>query len=549
MKRLNIGIDLSLTEKHRASVYNPQTQEYLDKSFSFDASYEGYEFLWEQVRKHIPDNEEVEMKFIMEPTSLAWLPLSCYLKTKGQRVYRITTQKSSDLRKFLERHTKSDRVDTRTLAVAPEVDKKGIYELYLPSTDLGTLTRKCKHMAKLIKRVGAHKMRVQSIFTMLNPKVLDVFKDKFSVAGRTFLKNYSNPFTIINMGKEAFFKEFREKSKRNIKDSDLEYIYKTSKSTCKIYEPFLSKGIMPCDFNEVVDEIQRELRIIEFLEEEIKTIKQSINKYYKKLDPAEILKTPQGIGTRIAPAVMGLSGDLRRFPNIRKYKKFYGFIPKKNQSSKKDKEGLKICKASQSLLKSYVYMAAETARQWDPEFAAFYDRLIKKGHHHKAAICALGNKMAGRIYAILKRLQMEGNANPDELAYKIRDLEGNIVSKKKAREIILEKYPSKAERLKKEKRNKLRRKIIVNKNKKERLPLTDISRQSPNQAGINSSQIRGKSLRSKDIIDNIISGAYLQDPTLDDDQRELFSKLKRMWESSSGDNLCKEGGNFLKKST
>lgn len=63
-----------------------------------------------------------------------------------------------------------------------------------------------------------------------------------------------------------------------------------------------------------------------------------------------------------------------------------------------------ITKAAQKLLKKYLYMAAETARQYDPEFAAFYDRLTKKGFHHLQAVCALANKMAGRVYALMNRM-------------------------------------------------------------------------------------------------------------------------------------------------
>ena len=132
----------------------------------------------------------------------------------------------------------SDRIDAKGLAKAPEIDNKGIYELYLPSTDLGTLTRKCKQMAKLIKDVGRYKMRIQSYFTMLNPTALNVLgKDKFIVAGRTFFKYFSNPFKIQNMGKEAFFKDFQEKSKREIEENVLKHIYEASISICKIYEP------------------------------------------------------------------------------------------------------------------------------------------------------------------------------------------------------------------------------------------------------------------------------------------------------------------------
>jgi transposase len=546
MKRLNIGIDLALTGKHRASIYDPQKQEHLDNSFSFDNSYEGYEYLLKQVNKYNPEKEDIELKFIMEPTSLAWMPLCCYLNAKRQQIYRITTQKSSDLRKFLEHYTKSDRVDTKALALAPEVDKKGIYELYLPTTDLGTLGRYCKQMAKLTKEVSKHKVRIESIFTMVNPKVLEAFRgDKFSIAGRTYFKYFSNPYKIVNMGKEAFFEEFREKSNKEIDEKVLEYIYKCSLSTYEIYLPLFLAGKLPFNLDEVDEEIQTEMRIIEFLEGEIKRIQEKIDVYYKKADPSGILKTIRGIGEKIAPAIRGLIGDVRRFKNIKAFRKFFGFIPRKKQSSNKDKKGQKMCKASQNILKSYIYLAAEVARQWDPEYAAFYNRLMKKDMHHYAAICALGNKMAGRIYAILMRMEMVDKVNSDELSYKIRDLDGNIISQNEARKIVQEKFPSKAQK----------DEVLKQKNKKGRESLSsqnhNIPRQSHKQFANNSSKRSCKTLPAKDIINNIISGAYLQDSELDDDKREFFALLSKLYhdleQNIPVDKFCKDSGNFLKK--
>ena len=78
MERLNVGIDLALVGRHRASMYDPQTKQFLDNSFSFENSYEGYEYLLQRVYKHIPEGEETQIDFIMEPTGLAWMPLSCF---------------------------------------------------------------------------------------------------------------------------------------------------------------------------------------------------------------------------------------------------------------------------------------------------------------------------------------------------------------------------------------------------------------------------------------------------------------------------------------
>jgi len=118
MRNVYVGIDLGLKGPHRASVYSPAEERYLYKSFSFEMSFEGFEHLLEQVHTRISSEDECSVSFAMEPTDMAWMPLSCFLVWRGYRVYRVTTQKSSDLRKFLDKHTKSDRADAQALEKA-----------------------------------------------------------------------------------------------------------------------------------------------------------------------------------------------------------------------------------------------------------------------------------------------------------------------------------------------------------------------------------------------------------------------------------------------
>ena len=129
-------------------------------------------------------------------------------------------------------------------------------------------------------------------------------------------------------------------------------------------------------------------------------------------------------------------------------------------------------KAAQRLLKKYLFLAAEVARRWDPELAAFYEKLLGKGLHHYQAVCAVANKMTGRIYAVLKRMQRaEGShyrslttiANPEqrlgskEVPYQLKDLNGHVISKQEAKEIIDEKFPSKAQKKRKVEEERKRR--------------------------------------------------------------------------------------------
>jgi len=554
----------------------------LDNSFSFENSHEGYEHLLSRVNKHVAEGEETEVHFIMEPTGLAWMPLSCFLVIRGHRVFRVSTQKSSDFRKFLSKHTKSDRVDTRALAQLPEVDREALYELYLPTTDLGTLSRNSKHMAKLIQEAGRHKQRIQSIFAMVNPGVLKAFgEEKFSIAGRTLYRDFTDPFKIIGMGKEVFFREFRQGAGKEVKEEILEKIYQTSVSAVKIYEPMVELGILPFDFEQVDEEIQAELRILDVLEIECAKKQKEIDENYKRVDNEGALKSIRGIGKKIAPAVLGIVGDVSRFLNIDGFGKYFGFIPKKNQSSDHEKGGQKISKSAQKLLKKYMYMAAEVARRWDPECAAFYDRLTKKGLHHFAANCAVANKLVRRVYAVLKRMQRSESSNykssfsissseqlnTEEVAYQLRDLDGNVVTKKVAREIVQEKFPSKSQREKQEaqaKKQKESQKEPIHipnatEQHKESLPsqqlLSEQPRQFVREMSANSSKRSGKTLPAKTVLDNTLSEWFLQDKDNDfgkGELRDLLIKLKNQIEKKEidvVDNLWKSGGEITEKNT
>ena len=73
MRNVYVGIDLSLRGSHRASVYSAAEERYLDKSFSFEMSFEGFEYLLEQVHARISSEDECGVEFVMEPTGMAWI--------------------------------------------------------------------------------------------------------------------------------------------------------------------------------------------------------------------------------------------------------------------------------------------------------------------------------------------------------------------------------------------------------------------------------------------------------------------------------------------
>src|SRR5207253_7574102 len=74
-----------------------------------------------------------------------------------------------------------------------------------------------------------------------------------------------------------------------------------------------------------------------------------------------------------------------------------------------------ITKEGPPELRLAFYQAANIARRRDPQLAAFYYRLmVERAHHHIQATCAVGRKLAVRVWATVE------SGEP----YQLRDLEG-----------------------------------------------------------------------------------------------------------------------------
>lgn len=90
-----------------------------------------------------------------------------------------------------------------------------------------------------------------------------------------------------------------------------------------------------------------------------------------------------------------------------------------------------ISKEGPAPLRLAFYQAGSVARTMDPQLAAFYHRLMTEhGHCHTQATIAVARKLAERTWKTLITGQM----------YELRDLEGNPVTKRAAKELIAARY-------------------------------------------------------------------------------------------------------------
>jgi transposase len=62
---------------------------------------------------------DTRLEIVIEPTGPAWLPIAVFFSSRGHTVYRVSSAKAADLRRFLRRHAKANGIDADTLARLP----------------------------------------------------------------------------------------------------------------------------------------------------------------------------------------------------------------------------------------------------------------------------------------------------------------------------------------------------------------------------------------------------------------------------------------------
>jgi transposase len=431
-----VGIDIALKAAHKAAVY--EDGERLGRPFAVAQTKEGVEELVRRATHGTGDPVE----FVMEPTGLAWLPLAAELARRGHRVYVPKPQKTHALRKFLAQHTKTDAVDACTAALVRHVDQRTA-ELRVPSAAQTTLRLMVKQRARLVVDAAKEKSRIFTWLLLANPHMGRALgQDPTSQLGEAFLRQHLDPFDVIARGK-AGLRRFVEKHRRGpLKEAQFEALWLACEQTRALYDQLRASGSLPFDYAELQLLIDQALDHVAFLEAQITKLDARITAIYGRLDPTKLLEREvPGFGATIAAAVEAFAGDVVRFGSVKRYAAFYGLVPRTKQTGMAgEKPRQALTKGGQNLLKKYLFLAAETARRYDPELAATYERALARGKHHYSAVIIVAHKLVRRVYALLKA-RAAGTA---DVRYQMRRPDGTVIDADQARAFIAEHFPTKA---------------------------------------------------------------------------------------------------------
>jgi len=425
----SVGIDLGGIGEHKVRCLDERAQ--MCDGFSFDTTRAGLAKLEERIFSG-GSNPVI----IFEPTGLAWLLVAVYLKSRhpDSRLVRVQAQKVATLRKYLNRSSKSDKIDSLTLAKMPFIDPEKLEEIYFPPAKIYAIQRLARQRRRLENDIAGRKKRIGSIVDGHFPGIRSAFSDPWSAHARAFLRSRLNPLTVVRYGEKALF-AFLSKARKHCKiEASVEShgVYLACREVATLYKASSSVGMIDDDFfSALQDEISRELRLMEIEETESAAIAKRLEKLYLELHPSDNLRTIPGVGDHTAPIFLATIGDPARFRSQSSFANYCGIVPGANQSSDSEAKGLRMTKAGPAIMRWALFQAGGIGRAHDPQLACVYYReMVHNGKNHMQAMGAVMSHMSARVLAVLR----------EDKPYELRDIDGRPISHEEARKIILSKY-------------------------------------------------------------------------------------------------------------
>jgi len=359
------------------------------------------------------------------------LPVSAYLLARGATVYVVNTQQVVDLRRFYQKHAKSDRIDARVLAKLPLVNPDKLHALQPPTGELLALQRACKQAAWLTSQSTAVKNQIIAIDRLL---WLDgwqgfVFHDAFGSAARWCRRHYYQPLRVLETPTDLLQQAWQSVAPPQSREHD--WADALNQLAAKVVCVYGDNGRY-LDFDGLEAETISKQGFLDTIEAETGRLRREvIRPLYRKLHPERHLESVPGVGENSAPIYLSFIGDPHGFANASAFRGWSGMVPRSSQSGSHEGKGLHISQAGPNLIKQTVYLNADVARRHDPQLAKlYYDQMVNKGRHHHQAVCAVATHLLNRIWVVLKQ----------DRPYELRDIDGTPLSKSQARTLVLSHY-------------------------------------------------------------------------------------------------------------
>ena len=363
---------------------------------------------------------------VMEATAGAWFAPAAFFASRDIAVYRVSTSKASDLRKFFSRHVKTNTIDAETLARLAVLAPESLDPLEFGDAHRSGLDRRVRAAHRYTVQSSNHVIRIRQLLYHVMPRFNLAVTGPFAMSDLALLEKYANPHRLAAIPRHRLVAFIHKASTGHVPDSRADAWLQVAKEAVELFGT--ETGIA---FDDIAAEIASEIRMWRACQTELALHQNAREAHYRHVDPEQLARTLPGIKETGGPILVAALGRAHRFPTAAQFKSFSGLTPKASETGDTDRKGQPMSKAGPQLLRYQLVMSANTARQVDPQLArVYYEQMTNHGAHHTKAICVVAAKLAERAWVVMTR----------QTPYVICDTDGTPVDHATARQIIAERY-------------------------------------------------------------------------------------------------------------
>lgn len=431
MAQRTIGIDLAIRGDHVAQIFDDGRPS--GKPLRFRLTPDSLTSLISRLREGLSPGDTVVA--VMEPTGMAWFPLANWLGQAGIRAIRVKGQRVRALRRYLSEHAKTDAADAYVLGAIPLFGGVPVDPIYVPDAERHALQRLTRQRERLEDEASAIKRRLLDLVRWACPAMEAVLPDFRTKLALAILHDLFDPAQVAKVRRSTLLRFIAQNASGNHPHSGpfAEALAAGLKAAAIETQRLHGRAV---DFTRLQLEVALEVDRLRLIEGQLAAIGREVDGLYSKLHPSDALRSIPGIGEALAPLVLGVLHDARRFAGLHQLRGFCGMFPRTNSSGGSDRPGQTITQSGNNRIKRALFLAADAARRVDPGLAEVYWRLmVRKGHHHKQALCAVATRLVNRIGKVLRTGE----------TYQLRDTNGTPISVAEAKAIVAERFAIPAE--------------------------------------------------------------------------------------------------------
>jgi transposase len=320
------------------------------------------------------------------------------LNHQGYPIVRLNPAQVAQFRRGLGRRAKTDALDAQAMAQQLAL-KSWSYEVPISATTQ-QLQRLTRLRLEFVTEQSRWINRVHALLNQMCPELERLLKDLVSPTALALLTHFPARLLLANAPLETLTQIVRQASHGIKREPFAQQLKAIALTSVGLDDPWLET-----ELRLVVHQLKMLTDSITMMENQIEDLTaQVLAEYSARLGLKQPLTRhafPCGqaltIGTLLAEI-----GDIERFKSLKHLVSYFGWCPQTQESGQSHVAHPKISHRGNRFARRILWMMAIAAVRWVDEYRTYFKARIKAGKNKMKTLVAVGRKLLGVIYAVLR---------------------------------------------------------------------------------------------------------------------------------------------------